>query len=148
MEVLMENNDTEYLLKECDAGVKMAVSSIDEVLDKVSDSNMKQLLINSKNHHDELKSQIHHLLQEQRSEEKEPNPLAKGMSWLKTNMKMTLEESDATIAGLITDGCHMGVKSLNQYYNQYKKADQVSKDICKELISIEDHLEQSLRPYL
>ena len=144
----MENQDTEYLLKECDAGVKMAVASIDDVLDKVSDQNLKQLLIDSKNHHDDLKSQIHKLLKEHHSEEKEPNPIAKGMSWLKTNMKMTMEESDMTIADLMTDGCNMGVKSLNQYLNQYKAADQTSKDICHELIAMEDNLCRQLRPYL
>ena len=32
------------LLKECDAGTKMAVSSIDEVLESVKDSELKQLL--------------------------------------------------------------------------------------------------------
>lgn len=144
----MENNDTEYLLKECDAGIKMAVASIDDVLDKVKDQKLKQLLTESKNHHDDLKQQIHHLLDIHHSEEKDPNPIAKGMSWLKTNMKMTMEESDATIADLMVDGCNMGVKSLHQYLNQYKAADQTSKDICQELISIEDNLSRHLRPYL
>ena len=45
----MDNKDTIHLLKECDAGSKMAVSSIDDVLDNVSDSNMKNILQESKN---------------------------------------------------------------------------------------------------
>jgi hypothetical protein len=45
------------------------------------------------------------------------------MSWMKTNMKLSMEDSDATIADLMTDGCNMGVKSLNRYLNQYKAAD-------------------------
>ena len=47
----MDNSDTVKLLQECDSGTKMAVSSIDEVLEKVSDSEMKRLLQESKNHH-------------------------------------------------------------------------------------------------
>ena len=43
---------------------------------------------------------------------KDPNPMAKGMSWIKTNVKLVIDESDNTIADLITDGCNMGVKSL------------------------------------
>ena len=74
--------------------------------------------------------------------------MAKGMSYLKTNMKMTMDASDNTIADLITDGCNMGIKSLYRYLNQYKDADEKSKDICKKLISIEDALLKELRPYL
>ena len=74
--------------------------------------------------------------------------MAKGMSWMKTNMKMTMDSSDATVADLITDGCNMGVKTLNRYLNQYKAADEKSKAICGELISIEEQLCKDLRAYL
>ena len=144
----MENNDTIYLLKECDSGTKMAVSSNDEVLEKIQSSDLKQLLIESREHHEKLGNEIHSLLIEHQSEEKDPTPMAKGMSWLKTNFKMGMDESDATIADLITDGCDMGVKSLFRYMNQYKAADNISKDICKRLISIEEKLRDDLRAYL
>ena len=70
------------------------------------------------------------------------------MSWLKTTMKLGMDESDATIASLMTDGCNMGVKSLSKYLNQYAAADETSKDICKRLIKIEDSLAVDLRDYL
>lgn len=144
----MENNDTICLLKECDSGSKMAVSSLDEILEKVQDDEMRKLLTESREHHEKLGNDIHSLLIEHQSEEKDPNPMAKGMSWLKTNMKMTMDESDATIADLITDGCNMGIKSLHKYLNQYQTADSASKDICKRLVSIEETLCRDLRPYL
>ena len=74
--------------------------------------------------------------------------MAKGMSWVKTNMKLAMNESDATIASLMTDGCGMGVKSLNKYLNQYKAADETSKDIAKRLIHLEDQLALDIRQYL
>lgn len=40
----MTNKDTLCLLKECDSGTKMAVSSIDEILDKTEEPKLKQLL--------------------------------------------------------------------------------------------------------
>jgi len=67
---------------------------------------------------------------------------------MKTNMKLGMEESDATIAGLMTDGCNMGVKSLNRYLNQYKAADEVSKDIAKKLIHLEQNLTRDMSRYL
>jgi hypothetical protein len=63
-------------------------------------------------------------------------------------MKLGMNESDATVADLMTDGCNMGVKSLNKYLNQYTEADKTSKDICKRLISIEEELCKDLREYL
>ena len=70
------------------------------------------------------------------------------MSWLKTGMKLAMDESDATIADLMTDGCNMGVKSLNRYLNQYTAADEYSKDITKRLINLEQQLSVDLRGYL
>ncbi|MCI9464377.1 MAG: hypothetical protein HFI48_10910 [Lachnospiraceae bacterium] len=144
----MENKDTVSLLKECDSGTKMAVTSIDEVLGKVQDADMKNLLTESKVHHEKLGNEIHSLLLEHNSEEKEPSPMAKSMSWLKTTMKTGLNESDAAVADVITDGCNMGVKSLHKYLNQYQAADKASKDICKRLVSIEEELCKDLKDYL
>jgi len=144
----MENMDTINLLKECDAGTKMAVSSIDEVLESTRDNTMKDLLTESKEHHEKLGNEVHSLLLEYHSEEKEPSVMAKGMSWLKTNMKMGMNEDDATIADLITDGCNMGVKSLYRYLNQYPAANQTVQNICRRLASIEEKLCKNLQPYL
>ncbi len=144
----MEINDTIELLKECDAGTKMAVASIDEILDKTKDAKLKKILEQSKEEHHTLDNEIHTLLTQHGSCCKEPSTMAKGMSWLKTNIKMEMDNSDATIADLITDGCDMGVKSLNRYLNQYTQADNTSKGMCKKLISVEEKLCKDLRGYL
>ncbi|MBO5354149.1 MAG: hypothetical protein J6J42_09800 [Lachnospiraceae bacterium] len=144
----MENADTIKLLQECDAGTKMGISSIDEILDKVQDEKLKKLLEESKAHHEKLEEDTSRLLSQHGAEDKEPNMMAKGMSWMKTNMKMTMDESDATVADLLTDGCDMGIKSLYRYMNQYQAADQESKGICERLIAIEERLEKDLRKYL
>ena len=67
---------------------------------------------------------------------------------MKTNLKLGMDHSDATVADLMTDGCNMGVKSLNRYLSQYKAADEVSKDICKRLINLEEKLAIDIRMYL
>ena len=144
----MVEQDTVKLLRECDAGVKMGVSSIEDVLDNVRSREMKRILETCKAEHDKLETEIRRLLEKYHDDGKDPNPMAKGMSWMKTNMKMAMNESDATIADLMTDGCNMGVKSLNMYLNQYKAADEVSKDIAKRLINLEEKLAIDLREYL
>ena len=61
---------------------------------------------------------------------------------------MGMDNSDQTIADLMTDGCNMGVKSLNKYLNQYEAADEVSKDIAKRLINLEEQLAVDIRKFL
>ena len=68
--------------------------------------------------------------------------------WMKTTMKLGMDDSDNTIADLMTDGCDMGIKSLNRYLNEYKAADEVSKDICKRLIKLEEKLRKQMQEYL
>ena len=144
----MENKDTIHLLKECDAGSKMAVTSLDEVIESVQDEKLKELLKKSKDHHTKLGNEIHSMLIQYHSEEKDPNPMAKSMSWLKTNMKMSMDKSDATVADLLTDGCNMGIKSLYKYMNQYANAESKVKNLCNNLIDIERELRKDLRGYL
>jgi len=144
----MVEQDTIKLLRECDAGVKMGVDSINDVLEYVSHQELKKELNDCKAEHEKLSREIQELLDKYNDDGKEPNPMAKGMSWIKTNVKLAVNESDKTIADLITDGCNMGVKSLNRYLNQYEAADEVSKDICKRLIKLEDKLAVQLREYL
>ncbi len=95
-----------------------------------------------------MQEEIEKLLHEFHDDGKEPNPIAQGMSWMKTNIKLGMNESDKTIADLITDGCNMGVKSLSRYLNQYKAADEKSKDITKRLITLEDKLANDIRRFL
>ena len=144
----MIETDTIKLLRECDAGVQMGVSSIEEVLDHVNSDKLKSYLCECKEQHQELDHEIQSLLDKYDDDGKEPAAMAKGMSWLKTNMKLAMNESDFTIADLITDGCNMGVKSLNKYLNQYEGADEVSKDITKRLINMEEKLAVDIRSFL
>ena len=146
--VLMIEQDTLKLLRECDAGVKMGVSSINDVLDNVHDEKFKKLLTTCLEEHNKLDGEIQQLLDKYQDDGKDPNPMAKGMAWIKTNVMLAVDESDETVADLMTDGCNMGVKSLNKYLNKYEAADEVSKDIAKRLINLEEKLAVDIRCYL
>lgn len=144
----MVEQDTIRLLRECDAGIKMGVASIDDVLDDVHADDMKQCLSGCKSAHEKLGDEIQTLLDRYHDDGKEPNPMAKSMSWVKTNLKLAMNKSDAVIADLMTDGCNMGVKSLSKFLNQYVAADETSKDITKRLIGLEEQLAVDLRRFL
>ena len=144
----MVEPDTIRLLRECDAGIKMGVSAIEDVVDRVADQRFRRLLTDCAAEHDKLKREIQTLLDKYGDEGKDPNPIAKGMSHMKTGMKLGMDDSDETVADLMTDGCNMGVKSLSQYLNQYKAADETSKDITKRLIALEERLAVDIRGFL
>jgi len=118
------------------------------VLEYVRSEKLKQYLTDCKEEHEKLNREIQEQLDRYKDDGKEPNPIAKGMSWMKTNIKLSLHESDHTIADLMTDGCNMGVKTLNRYLNEYKAADEFSKDIAKRLINLEEQLAIDIRSYL
>lgn len=144
----MIEQDTIKLLRECDAGIKMGVASIDDVLNSVQSGELKNCLSRCKQEHEKLKEQLQTLLDNYHDDGKAPNPMAKGMSWVKTNVKLAMDCSDQTIASLMVDGCNMGVKSLNQYLNEYQAASEQAKDIAKRLINLEETLAVDIRRYL
>ena len=144
----MIEKDTIRLLRECDAGIRMGIASIDDVLDRVKGEELYKKLSDCREAHERLQSELQQLLSQYQDSGKKPNPIAKSMSHMKTGMKLSMEETDATIADLMTDGCNMGVKSLNRYLNQYEAADEVSKDIAKRLINTEQQLTLEIRQYL
>lgn len=142
------NSDTIKLLRECNSGTKMGIESIDEVLDNVRSEEFKNILIGCKSRHEALGQETRDLLNSYDDDGKEPNAMAKGMSWLKTNFKLTVDSSDETIADLITDGCNMGTKSLRRYINQYPAAEEKAKDIAYRIITVEEDTIDGVKKFL
>lgn len=142
------NNESVKLLRECDAGAKMGISSIEDVIGDVKSTKMKNLLNDSRAQHQELESELRSLLSDHNDEGKAPNPMAKGMSKIKTNVMMMANPSDQTIANIMTDGCNMGIKSVNKYLNQYQNADKDSRNVAEKLVKIESQLHDDLAQFL
>lgn len=144
----MNENDTVKLLCECDAGIKMGVGTIDEVMDSAQSDKMRRKLCEFKAEHEALKGETEIELTKLGADIKEPSLMSKGMSRMKTNMQMAVNESDKTIANIMTDGCDMGIKNLNKYLNRYSGADESSRNIAKRLINLEERMAHEMRGYL
>ena len=144
----MIERDTIRLLRECDSGVKMGITAIDEVIGHVKGAGLKNTLSDSKHDSERLLTDLQKVLHDYKDAGKDPNPMVQGMSWVKTNWEMLIDGTDSKIAELMMDGCNMGIKSLSRYMNQYKAADERSKDIAKRLISSEEKLSADMRTYL
>ena len=144
----MVEKDTVRLLRECDAGVKMGIDSIEDVTDNVKDEGFRRILEEAKRRHKVIEKDVLSMLDSFGDDGKKANPVARGMSHVMTEMKLAMNGSDATVANLMTDGCNMGVKSLSKYLNEYKAASEASKDIAKRLIGLEEKLAVDIREYL
>lgn len=142
------NDDTVRLLLECSSGIHMAVSSIDDVQGSAADAQLRRTLEMSKQHHKRLGGRTKMLLDRLGSPVKDADSLARSMSWMKTNWKLMMKPSDATVADLITDGCAMGIKSLSRYCNQYPAASAEARSIAQELIDSEEQLTHEIRRFL
>ena len=144
----MIEHDTIELLRECDAGIQMGITAIDDVKDHVRNGEFRGKLDNYQREYAELQNEMQNLLHKYHDEGKDPNPVAKGMAKMKTSFTVAMNETDETVADLITDGCNMGIKSLNKYLNQYKAADDVAKDFAKRLINLQDRQLKETRQFL
>ena len=133
----MVKEDTTNLLRECNSGIKMGISSLNDVLDRVESADLEDKLKKSRNEHEKLETETQLLLKRYGEQEKEPNIMAKGMSMLKTNVMLGINESDKMVASLITDGCNMGIKSINGFINDYPDAEKEVKDIAQKIIELE-----------
>ncbi len=144
----MIEQDTVRLLRECDKGVKMGLSSIDDVYKYVKSESLKRILSECRADHESLGRDIEDQLLRVGDTGKDPGAFVKSMSWIKTTAMLAMNTSDNTVADLMTDGCNMGVKSLSRYLNQYAAADKSSKDVTKKLIKVEENMSHDLRGFL
>ena len=79
----MIEEDTIKLLRECDAGTKMGIKSIEDVWEHVKNEKLKEALQNTRREHIDLEKEIHTALNRFSDQGKDPNLMAETMSWLK-----------------------------------------------------------------
>ena len=133
----MPNDDTIKLLRECSAGTEMAIASINDVIEHAKDEKLRSILEEYLTKHQSFRNEIHEKLNTFHDKEKSPNPIAKAMSWTKTQINLLLDSSSKEISTLMRDGCNMGIKSLKQYLEQYPTASSDIKKLTERIIDAE-----------
>lgn len=144
----MYQKDTCQLLKECNAGIKMAVDAIREVLPNVKSEELRKKLAQCEKEHKKLGDETHSLLLQHKQEDEDPSMMAKSMAWIKTNLKMSVNPGDDTIANLMSVGSDMGVRTLNKCLNKCSNASNQAKELVKKVIKLEEKLSVDMRAYL
>lgn len=142
------NEESIELLRECNSGCKMAISSMDQIMEFVSDTELAKLIDKCKEAHHRLEDESSRQLADANTDEKEPGLVASAFSWITTEVKMLMKECDSKVAKIMMDGCNMGIQSIGEKLNEWKNASEESQSLAKRMISEEEHFMKELKAYL
>lgn len=142
------NEDTIYLLRECNAGCKSATNSMEQVKPYISNEKLLSTINEYNDKHIKLGDECHQMLNEYNEEEKDPQITAKAFSWISTEMKLMMNNDTHKIADIMIDGCNMGIKSVSKYINKYEAASNESMNLAKKLVKIEQEFMNVMLEYL
>ena len=140
--------DTRRLLQECNSGCKMAINSMQQIQDYVTEEGLAKLIRESTERHEKLEAESAKLLEENGEYEKDPGMMASAMSWLTTEMKMMVKRNDTEIAKIMMNGCNMGIQSIVEKSHEYAEASKESKDLAERLVKEEEDFMRKLKEYL
>lgn len=140
--------DTRKLLQECNSGCKMAINSMHQIQDYVTDEGLAKLIRESTERHEKLEAESTKLLEENGADEKEPGVMASAMSWLTTEMKMLVKRNDTEIAKIMMDGCNMGIQTITEKSHALSNASPESKALAERLVKEEEDFMEKLKEYL
>lgn len=142
------NTDSVMLLKECDAGSKMAVESIGQFRIYAEDSSLKSSLDKYIKKHEAYGNRCRKMLLENNECPQDPSKMASAFAKISTDVKMMLDKDTAKIANLLIDGCNMGIKTTTENMHKYSNATPDVMNIAREMIALEQEMSKELLGYL
>lgn len=142
------NEQTIQLLNECSSGCEMGAESITQISRFIRDNDFKKLVSRYIEKHAALGRTAASKLAENGKPPKSPGILATAFSKITTEMKLTFNDDNTQIAKVLIDGCTMGIKSLGEYVNSLKEADDDAVDLAKSIIKTEESMMKDLQDYL
>lgn len=142
------NGDTVDLLKDCDSGCKMATDSMEQMLQYVSNPDLNRIIMKYNEDHIEIGNEIHRYLNSGGEQAQDPSMMARTFAKVQSGVRMTFSGDSHQAAAILTDGCNMGIKSLNESKNKYGAADDKSVGMCERLIRLEKDMCNDLQAFL
>ena len=130
---------TLHILNECSSGCKMAIHSMQQVLEYVENEKLEQVIMAAERKHKEIAARTAKALTCYGEKGKKPGAAAETFAWLTTEMK---------IAKIMTNGCNMGIQSIMEVLNENPEADRESKNIAGDLVKAEEHFADELKAFL
>ena len=142
------DKQTVTLLKECNAGCKMAVGSIDRIKEFLMNAELEQTLTAYKEQHKKLEEESSKLLAELGERGQQPDKIASAFSWITTEVKLLVKDDSTQIAKILMNGCNMGIQSISECMNKCPEASHDSISVAKKLVKCEEKFMEDLKKYL
>ena len=142
------DKQTVTLLKECNAGCKMAVGSIDRIKEFLMNAELEQTLTAYKEQHKKLEEESSKLLAELGECGQQPDKIASAFSWITTEVKLLVKDDSTQIAKILMNGCNMGIQSISECMNKCPDASHDSISLAKKLVKCEEKLMEDMKKYL
>lgn len=139
---------TIHILEECCSGCKMAIDSMNQVKEYITEEKLEKVIEAAKEKHRKLEERAVKALGEHGRQETEPGMPAAVFSWITTETKMLIKSDSRQIAKLMTNGCNMGIQSIMEVINKNPEADKESVAIAKDIVKAEERFAEELRIFL
>jgi len=137
------------VMDELNKGASMGMDAISYVMEKVEDSNFKDLLNTQYEQYEKLSKKICELFPEYNNtrEPKETNAMNKMMTWYGINMKTLTDHSNSKIAELLIQGTNMGIIEGRKLLNHKHEDEQVEK-LVSEYVDMQERALERLKEFL
>ena len=142
------DEQTRKLLEECSAGCKMAINSIDQIKEYVTNDKLAKVMNDYKNKQEKMEAEAAEQLVEAGRDEKSPGAVASAFSWITTEMKLMIKDDSSQISKILMDGCNMGIQSIGKFINQYAGASRQSQALAKKIVKSQEEFVKELEEYL
>ena len=139
---------TQRLLEECNSGCKMAIGSMEQIIEYVQEDRLRTLLEDYKEKHLELEKESTDMLRGCGKSEKEPGVMATAFSWFTTEIKMLLQDDSKQVAKIMMNGCNMGIQSISEYMHEFSGASKEAQALAERLVRMEEDFMKELKQYL
>jgi hypothetical protein len=140
--------DTIELLRECNAGCKMAIDTMEQIRGYINDDRLMEMIQKRNEEHNKYEAESGKLLEKYGWDSKQQPKMAAAMAAITTDMKLLFNNSNSQIAKLLLRGCNMGIEALSGYLNDYTDADRESRALIERVIASEEKFARGLKEFI
>lgn len=136
------------ILKEINKDAKTGIDGLNYTLEKVEESNLKNLLYNEKNSYQNIYDRTKELLIQRNEEIEDTSAVQKAMSWMGIQLSTLTDKSSSQIAEILIQGNDMGVIKGTKLLNNMEFSDTQIQNILQDFVRLQQKNIDDLKQYL
>lgn len=136
-----------HIYETCDMGVKSTTKLLDLLRDK--DNKIKKLLEEELKSYEKYLEKSKKCLKKNKVEPEGAGMMAEMMSSMEMKMEVKKDNSDSSIAGMLTQGFNMGIINMNKKIEAYKDTcDSGVVELAEDIVKFQEKEIKNLKEYL